>query len=290
MIWHTVIVVVAVYVGISLAMFVFQSHLVFFPDSTLVATPRAAGLEYEDVRLRAEDGTDLHGWFVPGAPDGPVVLFFHGNAGNISHRLETLRLLRGLGASTLIIDYRGYGLSEGRPSEDGLYQDARAAWVHLTTERGIPPSRIIVFGRSLGGAVAVWLAAQVEPAGVVAESTFTSAPDLGASVYPWLPVRLLSRFSFDSAATLPTVACPVLVVHSRDDEIVPFSHGERLYQLAPEPREMLELRGGHNDGFLVTGPRYTAAVKDFLWRNTRAGAERPLPVPSEDDRAVRAME
>ena len=227
-------------------MFVTQASLLYLPNVVgreLVAAPDAIGLEYEDVWLETSDGVRIHGWFVPG-DSTRTLLYFHGNAGNISHRLHTIRQFHQLGLSVFIIDYRGYGESEGRPSEDGLYLDADAAWRYLAQDRAIPETDIIVFGRSLGGSLAAWLAAEHRPHALVVDSSFTSVPDIGADAYPWLPVRLLARIQHPTREHVTKTSCPVLVVHSRDDEIIPFHHGEALFDAASEPKTFLELRGG----------------------------------------------
>lgn len=212
----------------------------------------------------------LHGWYLP-APDGagagrgaPALLFLHGNAGNISHRIRSLRLFHELGLAVLIIDYRGYGQSEGRPDEQGLYLDALAGWRHLRDERDVAPADIVVFGRSLGGAVAAWLAARERPGGVILEAAFTSAPDLGRELYPWLPVRRLLRVDYDTRAAVGSIDTPLLIIHGRDDGIVPFAHARRLYEAAAGPRTLLELSGGHNDAFVVSAADYREGVARFL--------------------------
>ncbi|NJN46154.1 MAG: alpha/beta hydrolase [Candidatus Competibacteraceae bacterium] len=239
-------------------------HIPNVPGRELVATPAAAGLAYQDVTLITADHLRLHGWFVPAAQAGRTVLFFHGNAGNISHRLESLQIFHRLGLATLIIDYRGYGRSEGSPAEAGLYQDAEAAWHYLTEHRGIPAQEIVVFGRSLGGAVAAWLAAHHAVGALIVESSFTSVPDRAAELYPWLPVRLLSRMNYDTRTNLQQVTCPVLIIHSPDDEIIPFQHGKRLLEAASEPKQWLVISGDHNSGFLHSGKHYENGIRDFL--------------------------
>jgi uncharacterized protein len=238
-------------------------YLPNLPDRSLRATPRDIGLAYQDVTLQTDDGVDLHGWFVPGSGER-VLLFFHGNAGNISHRLGSIAVFNDLGLSVLIIDYRGYGDSAGRPSEAGTYRDAEAAWRYVTQTRGIAPERIVVFGRSLGGAVAAWLAARTQPGALIVESAFTSVPDLGQELYPWLPVRWLSRFDYATREHVAAVRCPVLVVHSRDDEIAPFHHAEKIVAAVRGPRRLLELRGTHNDAHVRSEEDYIAGVRAFL--------------------------
>lgn len=255
------------YLLLCAVLYFMQSRLLYYPNlpsRELVATPSAIGLEYQSVTLTAGDGVRLHGWFVPAARERATLLFFHGNAGNISHRLDSLRIFNGLGLSVLIIDYRGYGQSEGRVSEEGTCLDAEAAWRYLTVERGVGPERIILFGRSLGGAVAARLAAESTPAALILESVFTSVPELAARYYPVFPVRLLSRFRYDSREALRQVSCPVLIVHSPDDEIIPYEHGRRLYEAAGEPKSFLAIRGGHNEGFLESGAMYVNGLDAFI--------------------------
>ena len=246
-----------------------QSHLIYFPDYTrhITVTPCDAGLAYESVEISTADDEALHGWFVPAPEATGTVLFFHGNAGNISHRMEYLSMLNGLGYNTFIFDYRGYGDSSGRPSEEGTYRDAEAAWDYLTNQRSILPGRIILFGESLGGAIAAWLAAREKPGLLVLASVFTSVPDVAAKLYPFLPVRLLSRFKYNTLESLNSVTCPVFVAHSPDDEIVPFEQGQALYEAAPEPRRFLELQGGHNNGFIFMRKEWAAALDGFIRLN-----------------------
>lgn len=266
---------VAAYALFAGLIFVGQSRQVYFPERELHTSPAAWGMPYEDVFLRTEDGVRLHGWFVPArAPARATLLFLHGNAGNISHRLDSIRLFRALGLSVLIIDYRGYGRSEGRPDEVGTYRDAEAAWRHLRFERGVPAQEIVIFGRSLGAAVAARLAAGEQPGAVILESAFTSAPELGAELLPWLPVRLLLRFDYDTRAAVREIRSPLLLAHSPADEIVPFRHGRALFEAAREPKRFLEMRGGHNDGFLRSEPEYSAAIDAFLAQHLRRAQPR----------------
>jgi hypothetical protein len=252
------------YGAIGVLVWVMQDRLVYFPERALALTPREYKFAYEDVALVAEDGVRLHGWFVPAEQRRATLLYLHGNGGNISHRLEKIAIFRRLGLDVFIIDYRGYGRSEGAPGEEGTYRDARAAWKYLTETRALAPSRIVAYGESLGGAVAAVLAAGHTPGALIIESSFTSAPDLGAQVYPWLPVRLLSRYDYDARAAVARVRAPVLIIHSRADDIIPFAHGERLFAAAPEPKQLLEITGDHNAGFLLSGRRYVEGIDAFL--------------------------
>ena len=245
-----------------------QGRLLYLPNlpgRELQATPADVGLRYEDVRLTASDGVELHGWFVPAGGDARgTLLFFHGNAGNISHRLESIRQFHDLGLDVLIVDYRGYGQSEGSPSEQGTYRDAEAAWEYLTEERDVAPSRLVVFGRSVGGAVGAWLAAHREPGALIVESSFSSLPALAAELYWFLPVRWLARFRYPTAEYVAAAGCPVLVIHSRDDDIVPFHHGRTIYEAAGEPRRFLELSGPHNGAHVLSEERYLEGLDEFL--------------------------
>ncbi|MDX1517312.1 MAG: alpha/beta fold hydrolase, partial [Woeseiaceae bacterium] len=191
------------YLLLALALYLLQERMVFLagmPGRALVATPQQLGLDYEDVRFDTADGVTLHGWYVHAREPRGTVLFFHGNAGNISHRLDSIAIFYDLGLDTFIIDYRGYGQSEGKPSEAGTYRDAEAAWQYLVAERGVPPAKIVVFGRSLGGAVAAWLTSQREAAAVIVESAFTSAVDVARRHYGFMPVRLITRLDYPVAA------------------------------------------------------------------------------------------
>jgi fermentation-respiration switch protein FrsA (DUF1100 family) len=273
----------AIYALLCLAVFVFQPRLVYFPMKTLAATPAAIGLRYEDVFLDTAGGTRLHGWYLPGRENARTLLFLHGNAGNISHRLDSLSIFNDLGLNVLIIDYSGFGRSGGKPGEQQTYEDARLAWRHLTEVRGVAPGRIVVFGRSLGGGVATWLASEETPGGLILESSFTSAPELARKYYPIFPMRWLARIRYDNASRLPGVRCPVLIAHSRDDEIVPIDHGRALFALAPDPKSFLEMRGGHNVGFLVSGQGYRAGLARFI-----AGLDTAGQLPAAIDTGIQA--
>ena len=264
MFWSVIPVFVGSYIGLVTILMVFQSHFIYFPEREITVTPAEIGLSYEAVCFEAADGVKLSGWFVPAERSRGVILFCHGNAGNISHRLESVQVFHRLGLSTFVFDYRGYGQSEGKPTEQGTYLDAEAAWRYLVQKQQVDPTEIIIFGRSLGGAIAAWLARDHTPKALIIESTFTSVRDIGAELYPYLPVRLLSRFDYNAMDYLRQVNCPVLIVHSRDDEIIPFSHGRRLFETANEPKEFLEITGTHNEGFMTSAKRYEDGLDSFI--------------------------
>lgn len=256
-----------IYLLIVLWMYVNQSRRIFRPLRPLMATPADHGLEYEDVEFLASDGIRLHGWFIPRQGADHVVLFLHGNARNISHYITTAALYHELGYHILLFDYRGYGRSAGRPDEAGVYLDAEAAWRCLVEDRGYVPDRIAVHGRSLGAAIASRLATRHTPAALVIESTFTSMPDLAAELFPLLPARLLMSHRFPVRDNLRQVKCPVLVVHGREDELIPYRHGLALYEAANEPRELLDIEGRHFDGYLASGRHYLEGLSGFFRRH-----------------------
>lgn len=266
MMWHALGILAAAYAGLALLLFLFQSRLVYYPETErrIAVTPDRIGLPFEDIHLTTSDGVALHGWFVPAPQSRGTVLFFHGNAGNISHRLDSVQMFHRLGYSTFIIDYRGYGNSSGTPSEQGTYRDAEAAWSYLFEQRHIPSCRIVLFGESMGGAIAAWLASREKPAALVIASSFTSVPDLAQQIYPYLPVRWLARIRYDTREYLKAVAAPVLVAHSPQDEIISYEHGQALFAAANPPKQFLELAGGHNDGFIFMREEWVGALRDFL--------------------------
>ncbi len=229
----------------------FEHNQVYHPYRQLEAAPAELGRAFEDVRFKTDDGVELHGWFFPADTNSPraqlAFLICHGNAGNISHRLDLSGALLETGASVFVFDYRGYGLSEGRPSEQGTYRDAQAAhaWLRRKQFRG---ERIIAFGESLGGGVASELALRETLGGLVLQSTFTSIPDVGKEIFPWLPVRWLSSIKYDTRTKLPRINLPVLVMHSREDDLIRFHHAEKNFAAANEPKIFCELLGSHNDG------------------------------------------
>jgi uncharacterized protein len=252
------------YLIILLLMYLFQAAFIYFPTKNLIATPEDRELDYEEVYFYAEDGVRLHGWYVPAQEARATVLFFHGNAGNISGRLESIMIFHELRLNVMIFDYRGYGRSEGKPTEQGTYMDAIAAWRYLTEVQDKNPRDIILFGRSLGGGIASWLGSEVDAGGLVLESVFTSTVDLASEIYPFIPVRWLLRIHYPVIDYLDDIRMPVLIAHSRDDEVIPYHHGQNLYEAASEPKFRMEMQGGHNDGFIVTGRHYVDGWDRFL--------------------------
>lgn len=257
-------IIAAVYIGLSVLLFLMQSRVLYQPSRGYDYDPADYGLAYEEVALSTPDGQTLVAWFVPADGDGRTVLFCHGNAGNISHRLDTLKMFYELGLNCLIVDYRGYGQSTGKPTEKGTLIDILAGFQWLMEEKGISQEQIILFGRSLGGSIAATIAKDVNPGGLVLESTFTSFDDVGAYYYPWLPVRLFSRFNYNTLETVKQVTCPLLVIHSPDDEIIPYKFGQQIFDAAPEPKQFAEMKGTHNEGVYDNSDLYKQIWKKWL--------------------------
>jgi len=252
------------YAAVVALMYFLQDRLLYLPLKELSQTPGDINLEYEEINFKAKDGAEISGWYVGAENEMGVILFCHGNAGNISHRLDSLKIFNNLNLSVMIFDYRGYGKSPGKPTEQGTYLDAEAAWDYLIRVKQKPPESIILFGRSLGGAVAAEIAFRKKPAGLIIESGFTSVTDLAKKLYPWLPIKLISKFRYATIEKIGSIKCPKLIVHSPEDEIIPIEHGRKIYQKGSQPKEFLEIRGDHNAGFLISGKTYTGGLQKFL--------------------------
>jgi len=245
----------------------FERTQVYQPSRNLTATGLELGRPMEEVWLNTSDGVRLHAWYFPAAEDSPhrhrVWLLLHGNAGNISHRLSHADLLLQTGAAAFLVDYRGYGRSGGRATEAGTYLDAEAAYDWLI-ERGYAPENLLVLGESLGGGVASELALRRQIGGLVLLSSFTSVPDLGAELFPWLPVRWLGSIQYDTQSRLPNIAVPVLIAHGRQDSLVGFHHAQANYEAAREPKRLVALQGDHNDLPHSAEADYVAALGELL--------------------------
>lgn len=243
-----------------------EHAFLYFPERAIFMTPASVRLEFEDVFFRAADGTRLHGWYLPGETDKPLVVFCHGNAGNISHRVDNLRLLRGLGLSVFIFDYRGYGRSAGKASEEGTYSDLRGA-INWLQEKGWTPEQLIYFGRSVGAAIALQLALEQPPAALILESPFTSIRAMGRHHYPLL--WLLAGWAFDARynnlAKIGRLKVPLLIFHGDRDNIVPQRMGRELFESAPQPKSFYSIpRAGHNDTYELGGERYWQQWREFI--------------------------
>jgi len=240
-----------------------ESHSIFFPMKEITTTPAAYNVRYEDVYFKTSDNLLLNGWFIPADGAKYTLILSHGNAGNISHRMEKALLLRDLRLNILLFDYRGYGRSEGTPSEPGLYKDVAAAYNYLVTGRKISGDNNILYGESIGGAVAIDLARKVKVRALITEETFTSIKDMAKIAYPFLPYFIFSS-RFDCVSKIKEVTCPKLIIHSTDDEIVPFYLGEKLFNAAKPPKKLLRIKGSHNTAFLDSKEQFTEGIKSFL--------------------------
>lgn len=251
--------------------------LVYHPYAKLEGSPADLRLPFEEVKVRTEDGVELYGWWVPADGARWTALFSHGNAGNISHRLDKLAILHRLGISVLLYDYRGYGRSGGAPQEQGLYADARAMYAYLTRTRGIPAARIVAFGESIGSVVTAHLAAERPVGAVVLEGVFSSLADMAAQALPFLAGLAGNRYN--TLASLPKIAAPVLVLHSPEDEMIPFAQAEQVFAAAREPKTLVRLKGGHNDAFLQSGGLYPDSLRAFLASVPDTPPAAPAPTP-----------
>lgn len=262
--------VAGVYLALLVLLWLAESHLIFFPGNqrTLVLPATRLGLLPQRVAFTTDDGIEIVGWVMPAAQSANDfwLLICHGNAGNLSEfeRPAHYAALRDVGLNLLAFDYRGYGESGGKASEQGLYRDADAAYRYLREKLGVPASRIIVFGHSLGSAVAIDLVSRSPAAGLIVEGALTSTVNRGQELYPFIPVRLLARSRFSSIDKVAGIRIPKLFLHATRDEVIPVAHGRRLFQAAAEPKRFVELQGMHSDAFAVDSARYFGSVAEFL--------------------------
>lgn len=234
------------------------------PASQMVQSPNSAGLEAEDFWAETDDGVRIHGWYFPNDKSGRVIVLSHGNAGNISYRIDIARTLLNTGAAVMMYDYRGYGKSGGRPSEQGLYRDILAVTKALMDEKGYGSEDIFHYGRSLGGAVAAYAATQIRPGGLVLDSAFTDLRTMAGDVYPFVPSALV-KYRFPTENYLKLLdGVPVMIMHSPQDEIIPYHHSERLYEAAGEPKRFVKLRGSHNENFYASRELIEESWREFM--------------------------
>lgn len=258
------IIAISTYAGVCLLITFLQAKLIYFPSRGYTSTPEDVGLSFEQVKLTTSDGVTIAAWYVPHPQAKATILFFHGNAGNMSDRLFDLKQFNRAGYNMLMIDYRGYGESEGKPTEQGTYLDAQAAWNYLIEQRNESPERLILFGRSLGGAVAIDLATRHSPAALIVESSFTSLVDIGKIHYPLLPVRWILRYRYDSINKVSQIARPKLFIHGREDRLIPFENGKTLFEAASQPKTFLETPGEHNTAGYAYSPECTVNMIEFM--------------------------
>jgi fermentation-respiration switch protein FrsA (DUF1100 family) len=273
-----------VWFAIIVPVMIFEEKFIYFPMkypggfwfvASMDSPKGAISPTIEDCYFTAEDGVKLHGWLctphrnrdgkIEPVPYEMTLLWFHGNAGNITMRYDLIKLLMNIPVRILIIDYRGYGKSEGTPTEEGIYKDARAAWNYLTVERETSPDRIVIFGKSLGGAPAVDLASRVNAGGLIVQSSFSSAAEMSRRMMPPFIPRFMLRTKMDSATKIKNVHCPKLFIHSTADEVVPYRLGRKLFDAAPEPKEFYEIKGAlHNETYTMGGKPYFNKLRSFI--------------------------
>ena len=242
----------------------FERSNIYHPSKTIERSPQDIGLKYEDVNLKTDDGVQINGWFIPHKLPTVTILFCHGNAGNDSDRLDTIQFFHSLNLNVFIFDYRGYGKSQGKPTEIGTYKDTMSAYRYLEARNDIDTSKIIFYGESLGGAMAIELATKTKPAGVIINSTFTSVPDMSKEIYPWLPIQKLIKYRYDSLSKIKAVQCPILIMHSKQDDIVPYHHGRKLFDAANQPKEFLDLKGVHWESVTVNSDYLREPLMKFI--------------------------
>lgn len=252
------------YWAIGSVLYFMQSQFIYRPVKGVVYTPERLGIEFEDVNLITDDGIEITGWYIPPQRNGYTVLFCHGNGGDIMHRLDTVNLFSEMGLGLFVFDYRGYGDSQGKTTEAGTYLDAEAAYKWLCTRKKISEHRIVIFGRSLGASIAAYVAGKVNCGGVVLENAFTSYAAIGQKMYPYMPVKWFAKFKYDTKEYLESVSCPVLIFHSKDDEIIPYKFGRELFESVEGDKRFVDIFGDHNNSFLISLNPYKKSWASFL--------------------------
>jgi len=242
----------------------FERKGIYYPTREIISSPANIGLKYEDVYFNTNDNLRLNGWFIPAENPRGTILFCHGNAGNISHRVEIIEIFNKLNLNVFIFDYRGYGRSQGIPTEQGLYQDAEAAYKYLLSRKDVDKEKIIIYGKSIGANVAVNLASRVKAAALIFQAAFTSAYDMGRKLFPYLPIKWVITIKYDAREKIRNIIIPKLIIHSQDDEIIPFWMGKKLFEIASEPKEFYPLQGAHNEAIFMAGEKYRLRLDNFL--------------------------
>ncbi len=259
----------AAYAGMPMLEGFIERTFVFFPERRLPFTPSQFGMKYEDVYFDAADGVTLHGWLIDAGDDAPMVMWFHGNAGTIADRLDNARLLFDRDLSLFMVEYRGYGKNDGEPSEKGIYRDGQGAYDYLIS-RGIAPENLIIFGRSLGSTVAVYVASCNECAGVILETAFTNMAEMAKTHFPIIPGLGAFKNKFCSIDRITSIRAPILFIHGDRDELVPHKFGRKLYNAARSEKEFYTIPGAHhNDTYVVGGKEYFDRFERFVRDKTR---------------------
>ncbi len=266
-----ILIELSVLLVLFIALVIFAGHFekkqIFYPEKHVSMTPGMLSMQFDEVTLVTQDKVKINGWFIPADKPAATLIFCHGNAGNIGDRVSGLKHLHDLGINIFIFDYRGFGKSEGEPSEEGTYRDALAAVDYLKTRKDVDPNKLICYGESLGGAVAVDLASRIKPAGLIVIDSFTSVYRASQDIYPFLPIRWLLRTKYDSLSKMKTIHCPVLIGHSPQDDIIPFHHGQDLYNAANSPKEFVTLKGSHEDALYIDNKKVLEQMKHFIHKS-----------------------
>ena len=242
----------------------YEKKQIYFPSRDIMVTPLDLGMGYEDVFFNTQDGLKLHAWFVPAQNPKATLLFCHGNAGNISHRVDVIQIFQKLNLNVLIFDYRGYGKSQGVPGEQGLYKDAQAAYDYLAKHKDVRAEKIVIYGKSIGANVAINLAADMKTNILIADSGFTSAYEMGKRLFPFLPIKWIITIKYDALEKIKQVRAAKLIIHSPDDELIPFDMGRRLFETANQPKQFFQAQGTHNEGILIYAQEYRQKIDEFL--------------------------
>ena len=269
-IWVGIGTVIFIYAAVCIYIYFAQDKLFYYPTKGMAVDPAELGFEYEEIFLNVGESDSICVWFFPQDINylkHKTILFCHGNAGNLSYRMETIAFLKKLGVNVLLFDYRGFWKSSGKSSELNTYEDAMACYNWLVDVKGVKPENIIIFGRSLGGAVAIELATKEDCAGLIVESSFTSAAAIGSHAFPMFPIKLLAKYKYDSINKIKDVNCPILITHSSEDDMIPFRMGQMLFEQAREPKQFFTLSGGHNQRLYFSNPEYFEAMKKLIEGN-----------------------
>ena len=265
---HPLVVVLVAVIVLRVILKKFEYANLYHPDERSVyAYPNSIGLEYKDLYLTTPDGKKINAWYVPAGKQNPLMILCHGNGGTVSDRLEKIRIYNSLGVSVLAFDYRGFGKSGGKPSEKGTYLDVETMYNYAVSELKTAPEKLIIYGESLGCAVATELTLKKKAAALIFDSGFTSTVDIGNRHFSWLPIRFMVSYKYDNLAKIADIHVPVLVMHSLDDELIPFDMARRIFEKANEPKEFLQMTGTHAAGYLTTGARYIEKVREFLLKH-----------------------
>jgi len=270
MVLKIIICLIAFIVFLKLFVYYYERKLIYFPFSIIESTPDAMNMKYEDVYFVTADAVRLNGWFISAPESIATIIYCHGNAGNISHRVDKIKMFYDKHISVFAFDYRGYGRSEGNPNEQGLYYDGEAAYYYLVRKRKMNPAEIVLFGESIGSAVASYIAQHHQIKALILEAPFTNARDMSRRILPFLPVQWFVTIQMDNVKMLDKVQTPVLVIHGTDDDIVPFELGRQLYDSLPSSKKrFLEISGaGHNDVAYIDGNRYFETIRQTILHKT----------------------